>query len=463
MTPCEGVKGGVSMASPTRPTASPEQRPIRRACALDLMQLSTDLGAVPNQVGAVLMLDARRGFDPVGAVAILRDRIERVPRLRQRLHRLPVGCGRPIWVDDPRFDLARHVTVVAVPGDGDDAALLDLAAARVTTPLPMSRPLWSATLVTGLAGARVALIVVFHHVLADGLGGLAVLAHLLDAPVDAASTQRFPQRPPTRRQLRADARRSRLAALYRLPSGLREVRAAARELSIGRMERAPRTCLNRPTGGRRRLAFVRTDLAAVRELAHAWDATVNDVVLTAVTGALRRYLLGQGEQLDEIVVSVPIAPTSGGGADPGNRHGVMLLCLPTGGRPEQRLQAVAATTHARKQGNRGASAALLAPLFRLLAAMRLLRWFIDHQRMVNTFVTNLPGPRDPVTLAGLAVTDMHLVPLATGNATVAFAVVSYAGTLTMTVVVDPDHVDDLDVLVGALRDEFDHLAPAVAG
>jgi diacylglycerol O-acyltransferase / wax synthase len=456
------------MASPGGPAATPETRPIGRVSALDLMQLSTDAGAVPNQVGAVLVLDAGGGFDHEGAVALLGARIERVPRLRQRLVRVPVGCGRPVWVDDPRFDLARHVTVVAAPGDGDDTALLDLAAARVTTSLPTSRPLWSATLVTGLAGARVALVVVFHHVLADGLGGLAVLAHLLDAPVDApvdaqadaGSTGRFPRPPPTHRQLRADARWTRLAALHHLPSGLRGVRAAARELRIARMERAPRTSLNRPTGTHRRLVLVRTDLAAVREAAHARDATVNDVVLTAVTGALRRYLHGREERLDEVVVSVPIASTTGGGAGPGNRHGVMPLRLPTGGRPEERLRAIAATTRARKRGTRGASAALLSPLFRLLAAMRLSRWFIDHQRMVNTFVTNLPGPREPVTLGGIPVTEMQVLPLATGNVTVAFAVLSYAGTLTTTVVADPDHVGDLAVLAAALREEFDHLTLA---
>ena len=449
------------MAWPAGPAGSSTAPPIRRVSALDLMQLSTDAGAVPNQVGAVLVLDAGDGFDPARVVALLGRRIEGIPRLRQRLHRVPVGCGRPIWVDDPRFDVAWHVTVVEASGHGEDAALLDLAAARVTTALPMSRPLWSATLVTGLTGARVALIVVFHHVLADGLGGLAVLAHLLDAPFEAASTEAFPQPPPTRRQLRADAGRTRLAALHRLPSGLRQVRAAARELSSGRMERAPRTSLNRPTGAHRRLALVSTDLAAVRDLAHEQDATVNDVVLTAVTGALRRYLRGRQEQLDEVVVSVPIAPTAGGGADTGNRHGVMPLRLPTGGRPEERLRAIAATTRARKRGSRGASAAVLAPVFRLLAALRLLRWCIDHQRMVTTFVTNLPGPREQVTLAGLPVTDLHLVPLATGNAAVAFAVVSYAGTLTITVVADPEHVD-ADDLVAALRDELDHLLPGIA-
>ena len=329
------------------------------------------------------------------------------------------------------------------------------------SPLLMSRPLWSATFVTGLAGGRVALVVVFHHVLADGLGGLAVLAQLLDAPVGVSSRRGFPQPPPTRRQLRADAGRARLAALRRLPTALRGVRGGVRELDLARMKPAQRTSLNRPTGPRRRLATVRTDLAPIRDLAHARDTTVNDVVLTAVTGALRRLLLGRGEQLDEVVVSVLIAPSTAGDVGPGNRAGVMPVRLPTGGDPEERLRAAAAATRARKHGTRGASTALLAPLFRLLAVLGLLRWFIDHQRMVTTFVTNLAGPRDSATLAGMPVVDMQAVSLTTGNVTVAFAELSYAGTLTMTIAADPDHIGDLDILVAALHDEFRQLAAPI--
>ena len=440
---------------------TPAVAAVERVSALDLLQLASDAGAVPNQVGAVLVLDTSNGFDVERAAALLGERIERVPRLRQRLTRVPMGCGRPIWVDDPHFDLGRHVSVVAAPDVGDDEAVLEIAAARVTTPLPMSRPLWSATFVTDLSAGRVALVVVFHHVLADGLGGLAVLAHLLDAPVDEASSRDFPQAPPTRRHLRADAWRARLVALRRLPTALRGVRPAVRELGLARTRPAPRTSLNRPTGPRRRLATVHADLASIRDVAHTHGATVNDVVLTAVTGALQRLLLARDERLDEVVVSVLIAPSVAGGTGPGNRAGVMPVRLPTSGHPERRLRTVAAVTRTRKQSTRGASAALLAPLFRALAALGLLRWFIDHQRMVTTFVTNLAGPREAVSLAGHPVVGMQPVSLTTGNVTVAFAVLSYAGALTMTVAADPDHVGDLDELVAALRAEFRHLVPSM--
>ena len=122
------------MATPDMVVATRDARVVERVSALDLMQLSSDVGAVPNQVGAVLVLDAGRMFDAEVAVTLLGERIERVPRLRQRLVRVAVGCGRPVWVDDPDFDLARHVTVVAAPA-GDDAAVLEIAEARVGLPV----------------------------------------------------------------------------------------------------------------------------------------------------------------------------------------------------------------------------------------------------------------------------------------------------------------------------------------
>ena len=151
------------------------------------MLLASDVGPVPMQAGAVLMLDAGPDFDLAAAKATLAARITAVPRLRQRLVRAPLGCGRPIWVDDRAFDIEAHVRSVPCQPPGDEAALLELVTAIATRPLPWSRPLWSATFVTGLASGRVALIVVFHHVLADGIGGLAVLASLVDSAPGAAS------------------------------------------------------------------------------------------------------------------------------------------------------------------------------------------------------------------------------------------------------------------------------------
>ena len=153
---------------------------VDRASPADLMQLAADVGPAPMHIGAVLVLGTGPGFSVEQARRVLGERIAAVPRLRQRLHRAPPGCGRPFWADDPAFDLCHHVRQVPCPAPGDQRALLDVAAAVLGEPLPRSRPLWSATFVTGLAGGGTGLVIVMNHVLADGIGGLAVLASLVD-------------------------------------------------------------------------------------------------------------------------------------------------------------------------------------------------------------------------------------------------------------------------------------------
>jgi len=142
----------------------------------DLMSLASERGSTPMQVGAVLMLDAREGLDPGLVAEAIAHRVTAVPRLRQRLVKVPWGFGRPVWVDDRDFTVSAHFSLTRCPAPGGGSAVLGVAAEMLLTRLPRDRPLWTATLVTdtGLGGA--ALIIVFHHVLADGIGGLAVLA-----------------------------------------------------------------------------------------------------------------------------------------------------------------------------------------------------------------------------------------------------------------------------------------------
>jgi Wax ester synthase-like Acyl-CoA acyltransferase domain len=168
---------------------------IERASAIDLMELASDFGPVPLQVGAILVSGPGESLAAGEVRDALADRICAIARLRQQLVPAPPGCGRPVWVDDPEFDVARHVHEVACSPPGDEGALLRAAAGVVTVPLPPGQPLWSATIVTGLAGDACAVIVVFHHVLADGMGGLAVLASLVDGAVNAPR-QDFPRAKP---------------------------------------------------------------------------------------------------------------------------------------------------------------------------------------------------------------------------------------------------------------------------
>lgn len=419
--------------------------PVERASAADLGQLASDAGSVPNQVGAVLVIDTRDL-----AAGEIAQRLAHVPRLRQRLVSVPLGGGPPIWVDDPHLDLAQHVVVVDCPEPRDETALLALAAERLTTPLPRDRPLWSVTIVRGLDGGRTALVVVFHHVVADGIGGLAVLARLLDG-VPVPPGRPPPAAAPSWRALRADAADRRRAAVRGLPAAVDRGRDGVRELA--RRPTVAEACsLNRPTGAQRRIVTVQAQLATLKQRGAADGASVNDVLLAAITAALARLLHHRGEHVDRLVVSMLVAPPAHTAV--GNQAGVAPVALPAHGPARDRLRAIAASTREVKRHARGASAPLLGLGLRVLARLRLLRRLMDRQRMVHTFVTNLRGPDRQVAVGGAVVSGMIPLSLATGNVTVAFAALSYAGTMTVTVVVDPTHHPDLDVLVAALHDEL---------
>ena len=443
----------VTWGSSVRPEAS-----IERTSPTDLMQLASDLPGSPMQVAAILVLGAGQAVHLAAVRDAIDHRIQAVPRLRQCLIRAPFGGGRPVWADDPDFDIRDHVNAVDCPAPGDENAVLDVVAATLTRRLPRNRPLWSATLITSLSGGRAALVVTLHHVLADGIGGLAVLARLVDGASTRPDTA-FPRPLPSRRALLLDAAGTRLRAVNHLPAKARQLRSAIAELATGGVAGPSRSSLNRPIGAHRSLAVARTDLASVQRVVHAHGATVNDVVLTAVTGALRTVLRHRGENADRFVISVPVAARRSAGAGHlGNEVGVMTVPVTATGDPHQRLVVIARSTRVRRPATPSASAALLGPVFRTLAWLGVYRWFVNRQHLVSTMVTNLHGPDVRLSFLAAPITEIIPVTPITGNVTVAFAVLSYAGTLVITVTADPRRCPDLPVLLAGLQSELDLLA-----
>jgi WS/DGAT/MGAT family acyltransferase len=427
-----------------------------RLSRADLMQYAVGRNAAARQVGAVLLL----GAGPGGAAAVRRvlaDRLSANPALRRRLRWPPPLRGRPYWADDPGFDACAHIAETGCPAPGDERALHDLAAATIVTPLPANRPPWSVTLVTGMADGSTGLIVVMDHVLADGAAGLALLAGLSDQPA-------APQSEPAAAGCRADfAGTTHSTGADGPPArqmardrGVHLLRAAVTELGgIKPPPRLPRTSLNRPTGPRRGIEVVAADLAGVRTFARANGGTVNDVVLAAVAGALRELLAGRGEELPEVCVSVPVSARRES-ADPrlGNQVGMMPVLVTTDGGLAERVRRVASVTGKEKTRARGASAALLVPVFLLLARVGLLAWFVNRQRLISTFVTNMHGPGQRLAIAGAPVQSIIAIPVTTGNVTVTFGVLSYAGALRITIVSDPARVPDAAALAAAVNQEL---------
>ncbi|EMY32242.1 hypothetical protein D477_021213, partial [Arthrobacter crystallopoietes BAB-32] len=198
---------------------------IDRVSAEDLMSLAGDTGSAPMQVGAVLALRMGDASDARLLLDALAQRLHAVPRLRQRLLKVPLGCGRPVWVDDSGFDPGRHLTVAPCPAPGGNEAVLKVAADMLTAPLPRDRPLWRATLLTGTGRHQAALVFVFHHVLMDGIGGLAVLEALATAEALPNDLIGRDHPLPSPLQLAIDAARDRLTGLARLPAVVRQLAA----------------------------------------------------------------------------------------------------------------------------------------------------------------------------------------------------------------------------------------------
>lgn len=435
-----------------------DPRAVDRIGPGDLVELVTDVGPVAMNVGAVLLLDAPRPGAP-DLQRVLMTRLSGIRRLRQVLVRTPWVLGRPYWHDEPRFDPAFHVTTVACPAPADRRALLALAVEAVTAPLPPSRPLWRAVVVTGLADGQAAVVLVLHHVLADGIGGLAVLARLVDEGRAEAEPDPGPDPGPVALDLVVDAARDRLGAPARLVAGLRAAHRGSTELGTTATGRAPACSLNSPTGPDRTVTTVGVPLAPVLAAARRHGATVNDALLVAVTGAMARVLSDRGEVVDSLVVSVPVsARTTASTADLGNRVGVMPVRVALRGSAAQRMALVAQSTRSRRGASPGASAVLVGPAFRTLAAVGAFRWFVDRQRLVNTFLTNLRGPAERLTLAGRTLVGIDPVTVTAGNVGVAFAAFSYAGTLSVTVIADPSVVPEVEALTTALATELEQIA-----
>jgi diacylglycerol O-acyltransferase len=192
---------------------SAKQPVIERASSADLAFLAMDAGQVPEQFAAILLLESAGDFSVPQLRQVISERILAIPRLRQRLIKVPVGCGHAVWVDDHDFHIDQHVRAVSCRPPVDERALFDTALSVIMEPLPRKAPLWSIFLITELADSRAAaVVVVLHHVLADGLGGLNVLAALVDPGTEPASVP-FPRPRPALPVLARDALLTRLRGM----------------------------------------------------------------------------------------------------------------------------------------------------------------------------------------------------------------------------------------------------------
>jgi WS/DGAT/MGAT family acyltransferase len=458
---------------------------MARLNALETAYLRAERPGAPLHVGSLALFEGASFFDRAGRFRLaairrrVNQRLELLPRLRQRIAEVPLDVGRPVWVDDEEFDIANHVDVVRLAPPGDEASLVALTAERYLELLDRRHPLWHLLFITGVEGGRVALLERAHHALVDGVSGVDVASVLLDitrdAPDESAGLEPWrPEAGPSARELVAHAASERILAparaVLQTAAALRHPRDTAERagqlvrsvrLAGDDRLRAPRSSLNAPVGDQRRLVFVRQRLDALKAAGTAAGATANDVVLAVVTTALRELLLARGEMLTtddalKALVPVSVRRESERGSF-GNRVAGLLVPLPVGiGDPEARLARIAATTRRLKAAHEEASSEAVLGAADLLPPwlLRASHAAISHQPLINIVVTNVPGPTVPLYAMGAQMLDAFpIVPLA-GNLTLGVAVLSYNGALTLGITADPALCADLDVFVAGLHHGF---------
>jgi WS/DGAT/MGAT family acyltransferase len=455
-----------------------ETRLLERLTASDRFMLWEDYGW-SGDIGALAILDGTNLLDREGRVRIeavrrqLEPRLHLVPRFRQLLYRPRPGLGWPLWVDAPCFDLADHIRVHAVAAPGKEAQLLEACQELARRRLDPARPLWELWLLPGLPEGGVGALLRLHHVIADGTAALAAFGSLLDLTPDAPTPVAPPWTPtpiPTARELLRDNLRRRRQELGRGWSGLaypgRTLRRAQAAWPAWREvlaeKPAPRTSLNHPVGADRRLAIVRGRLDLTKQIAHAHQAKVNDVVLAAVAGGLRQLLARRGEDVQGLVQRAMVTISDHQeqpGQARGNKPGWMMVPLPLGEPdPVRRLELIAAETAARKHRARPQAG---TGIFRFVAGQRVWYRRFPRQRSANLVVSNVPGPPVPLHLAGARLLELFPMMPTMGNLTLVVAALSYAGQLNLTAVADRDGCPDVDVFAQGVRSALDDLARSV--
>ncbi|HEV2755610.1 MAG TPA: wax ester/triacylglycerol synthase family O-acyltransferase [Actinomycetota bacterium] len=405
---------------------------------------------------------------------MVRSRLQMVPRFRQKLMTVPFGLGRPVWVDDTHFNLEYHVRHTALPHPGDDSKFRRLTARIMSQQLDRTKPLWEIWVAEGLTNDRFALISKTHHCLVDGVSGADIMSVILDLGPEPQQVEPEPWRPdpePTPDRLLMDALRERLtspAEIVRtlqssvmdptkVPNRLLESIRALASFVGGSLDFAPTSSLNQPIGPHRRFETVLVDLAEIKRIKNALGGTVNDVVLAAVTGGLRRLLKARGERIDDLTLRAMVPVSVRAEADRGalgNRVASMWAPLPVY-EPDarRRLETITATMGDLKQSGQAVGAQVLASLGEyapptiVAQAARL----VARQRAFNLVVTNVPGPQIPLYTLGREMKEVYpVLPLA-DNTTLGVALLSYNGTIGFGLLGDYDTAPDLAVLAEGIE------------
>ncbi|MEE2663552.1 MAG: wax ester/triacylglycerol synthase family O-acyltransferase [Myxococcota bacterium] len=405
--------------------------------------------------------------------------LHRIPRYRQKLHMIPLEGGA-VWVDDRHFSLDYHVRHSALPRPGNDGQLKKLASRIMAMPLDRSRPLWETWVVEGLEGDRFAVITKIHHCMIDGSSGVDVAQIMMTTTPnrEIGDIPRYlPRRAPSNTELLRDELWRRAALPAQLVGDFREFMSQADdfrgELSsrlgvlanlFGMAPNADETPLNGSNGPHRSFDWLTVDLADMKALRRSLDCTINDVVLTIVTGAVRSYLLQRGvnpKQID-FRVSTPVSmrKESERGAL-GNRVSSWILFLPIGeDDPREQLRSIHQTTQELKDSRQALGVEMMMQVAEWTPSILLSLGAQAISGPINSIVTNVPGPQFPLYLQGAKLEAIYpQVPLL-GGLGVGIALMSYNGRVCWGFNADPDIVPDVGDFTRLVSESLARVAQA---
>ncbi len=419
-------------------------------------------------------------------LATVRAKMPLVPRYRQVVRKVPLQVGRPVWVDDPHFNIEYHVRHTALPSPGGEPELRKLVGRVMAQQLDRSKPLWEMWVVDGLEDDRWAVLAKTHHCMVDGVSGTDLLALILDLSTEPAippDDDWHATPAPTGSALVLDAlaelarspyeQARALRSMTRIP---RQTLAQMREVATGLKGMAglvrpgEASSLNGPIGPHRRFAWAETTVDDVKRIRKGLGGSFNDVVLAAITRGFRELLISRGEEPSGAVrtmvpVSVRARDDSGKAVGDGtydNKVAAMFASLPVSTEdPAERLHLITAQMKDLKDSKQAVAAQALtslsgfAPPLLLGLGMRIA--MRAPQRSVNTVTTNVPGPQFPLYAAGRRMLKAYpYVPLA-GQVRIAVGIFSYDGQITFGATGDYDAAPDIDVLCEGIEAGIDEL------
>ena len=457
---------------------------MERLSGMDASFLYLETAAGHMQIALVGIYDVstmRDGYSFDRFKQHMADRLQIVPPFRRRLVEVPFQFHHPVWIEDPDFELDRHVRRVTCPSPGGRRELAEVAAEIASVPLDRSQPLWEAWVIEGLKHDRVGLVIKVHHSAIDGAGGADLMTALYDLSPDAE--------PPPQAELQTERVPNEVELLsYAAMSKLRRARGVVPLLgrTIGSATTlvrnilddgskhgavplsAPRTPFNHSIGPDRSVAFARLPLDKTKEIKEALGVKVNDVVLEVCSATLRRYLeLHDALPDDPLLAVCPVSVRIDEDAAGGNKVSAMFASLATNlPDPAARLETIRQSTEGAKEDHNAIGASTLtewaewaAPrtfglASRLYSSMNLAN---NHRPIHNLVISNVPGPPFPLYLAGAELVAAYPMGPIMDGAGLNITVLSYRDHIDIGFLADAELVPDIWEVAAQVRPAFDEL------